>query len=171
MNVMNKVFAELMKKVDKNNYLESLNNAFLGMGTNKHYPTDAEFKEVFINKDIYTFKKRDYLLRKLENHKRSRELIEIPDYTVEHVMPQKLTEAWQQELGEDFQQIYQKWLHKIGNLTLTGHNSAYGNRTFKKKRDMPEKGLRYSTLQLESKFQKHRTMERRRYHRQSRKTC
>ena len=152
MNVMNKVFAELMKKVDKNNYLESLNNAFLGMGTNKHYPTDAEFKEVFINKDIYTFKKRDYLLRKLENCKRSRELIEIPDYTVEHVMPQKLTEAWQQELGEDFQQIYKKWLHKIGNLTLTGHNSEYGNRSFKKKRDMPEKGLRFSPLHLNQSF-------------------
>ena len=150
--VMNKVFAALMNEVDKNNYLESLNNAFLGMGTNKRYPTDTEFKEVFINKDIYNFKKRNYLLRKLENCKRSRELIEIPDYTVEHVMPQKLTEEWQQELGENFQQIYQKWLHKIGNLTLTGHNSEYGNRSFKKKRDIPEKGLRYSPLHLNQSF-------------------
>ena len=67
-------------------------------------------------------------------------------------MPQKLTEEWQQELGENFQQIYQKWLHKIGNLTLTGHNSEYGNRSFKKKRDMPEKGLRYSPLHLNQSF-------------------
>ena len=152
LRVMNKVFAELMNKVDKSNYLESLNNAFLGMGTNKCYPTDTEFKGVFINKDIYNFKKRNYLLRKLENCKRSRELIEISDYTVEHVMPQTLTEEWKQELGEDFQQIYQTWLHKIGNLTLTGHNSEYGNRSFKEKRDMPEKGLRYSPLHLNQSF-------------------
>ena len=150
--VMNKVFAALMNEVDKNNYLKSLNNAFLAMDTNKSYPTDTEFKKVFINKDIYNFKKRNYLLRKLENCKRSRELIEIPDYTVEHVMPQNLTEEWQQELGEDFQQIYQKWLHKIGNLTLTGHNSEYSNRSFKEKRDMPEKGLRYSPLHLNQSF-------------------
>ena len=152
MTVMNKLFATLMSEVDKDNYLESLNNAFLGMDTNKCYPTDAEFKEVFINKDIYTFKKRNYLLRKLENCKRSREPIEISDYTVEHVMPRKLTEEWQQELGEDFQQIYQKWLHKIGNLTLTGYNPDYSNRPFKEKRDLPKKGLRYSPLHLNQSF-------------------
>ena len=152
MNVMNKMFAELMSKVDKSNYLESLNNAFLAMDTNKSYPTDTEFKEDFIKKDVYNFKRRDYLLRKLENCKRTRELIEIPDYTVEHIMPQKLTEEWQQELGENFQQIYQKWLHKIGNLTLTGHNSEYSNHSFKKKRDLPEKGLRFSTLHLNQSF-------------------
>ena len=76
---MNKMFAELMNEVDKNNYLESLNNAFLGMDTNKRYPTDTEFKEAFIHKDVYNFeqKKRDYLLRKLENCERSKELIKF----------------------------------------------------------------------------------------------
>ena len=67
-------------------------------------------------------------------------------------MPQTLTEEWQQELGEDFQQIYQKWLHKIGNLTLTGYNPEYSNRPFKEKRDMSEKGLRYSRFHLNKSF-------------------
>ena len=150
---MNKVFAELMSKVNKNNYLESLNDAFLGMDTNKRYPTDTEFKEAFIRKDVYTFTRRDYLLRKLENCERSKEPItNFSGYTVEHIMPQNLTEAWQQELGEDFQQIYQNWLHKIGNLTLTAHNSEYGNRSFKEKRDMDKKGLCYSPLHLNQSF-------------------
>ena len=151
--VMNKVFAALMNEVDKNNYLESLNNAFLGMDTNKRYPTDIEFKEAFIHKDVYNnFKRRDYLFLKLENYERSKEPIKSSDYTIEHVMPQKLTEAWQQELGKDFQRIHQRWLHKIGNLTLTNHNSEYGNRTFKKKRDMPKKGLRFSRFHLNQDF-------------------
>lgn len=150
---MNKMFAELMNEVDKNNYLESLNNAFLGMDTNKRYPKDSEFKEAFIHKDVYNFKnKRDYLLHKLENCGRSQESINFSNYTIEHVMPQNLTKVWQQELGENFRRIHQKWLHRIGNLTLTRYNSEYGNRPFKEKRDMPKKGLRYSCLHLNQSF-------------------
>ena len=150
---MNKMFAELINEVDKNNYLESLNNAFLGMDTNKRYPKDSEFKEAFIKKDVYNFiNKRDYLLRKLETCGRSKEPTNFSNYTIEHIMPQNLTEAWQQELGENFQRIHQRWLHRIGNLTLTLYNSEYGNRTFKEKRDMPKKGLRYSSLHLNQSF-------------------
>ena len=151
-SVMNKMFATLMNEINKDNYLESLNNAFLDMRTYKRYPTDTEFKAAFINKDVYNFTRRDYLLRKLENYGRSKEPIEVPDYTIEHVMPQTLTEAWQRELGEDFRGIHQRWLHKIGNLTLTGYNPEYSNLTFKKKRDMPEKGLRFSPLHLNQSF-------------------
>ena len=151
-NPMNKMFAELMNEVDKNSYLESLNNAFLGMDTNKRYPTDTEFKVAFIHKDVYNFNRRDYLLRKLENCERSKALTNFSGYTVEHIMPQNLTEAWKQELGEDFRRIHQRWLHRIGNLTLTGYNSEYGNRSFKEKRDMKKKGLRYSPLHLNQGF-------------------
>ena len=150
--VMNKLFAALMNEVDKDNYLDSLNNAFLNMRTYRRYPTDTEFKEAFINKDVYNFTRRNYLLRKLENHERSKEPIEVSGYTVEHVMPQKLTEAWQKELGENFQRIHEVWLHKIGNLTLTGYNPKYSNRSFEEKRDMPKKGLRYSPLHLNQSF-------------------
>ena len=150
--VMNKVFASLMNEVDKDNYLESLNDAFLGMDTNKRYPKDLEFKETFIHKDVYNFKnKRDYLLDKLENHER-KEPIEVSDYTIEHIMPQNLTEQWKRELGTDFQQIHQRWLHKIGNLTLTGYNREYSNHTFKEKRDLRNIGLRYSPLHLNQSF-------------------
>ena len=150
---MNKMFAELMNEVDKNNYLESLNNAFLGMDTNKRYPKDSEFKESFINKDVYNFiNKRDYLLRKLETCGRSKEPTNFSNYTIEHIMPQNLTEAWKRELGKDFRQIHQRWLHRIGNLTLTAHNSEYSNRPFKEKRDMPEKGLGFSSLHLNHSF-------------------
>ncbi len=62
-------------------------------------------------------------------------------------MPQTLTPEWQRDLGENFQAIHEKYLHTIGNLTLTGYNYEYGNKPFQEKRDM-EKGFKQSPLKL-----------------------
>lgn len=62
-------------------------------------------------------------------------------------MPQTLTEEWKKDLGENFQAIHNKYLHTIGNLTKTGYNSEYSNKSFQKKRDM-EKGFKDSPLRL-----------------------
>ena len=51
-------------------------------------------------------------------------------------MPQHLTPAWVKELGEDYEEIHETWLHRMANLTLTGYNSKYSNSTFVEKRDM-----------------------------------
>ncbi|GAA6794171.1 hypothetical protein BTM500_06850 [Helicobacter pylori] len=69
------------------------------------------------------------------------------EYTIEHIMPQKLTEEWERDLGENFQAIHDKYLHTIGNLTLTGYNSTYSNRSFQEKQGM-EKGFKDSPLRL-----------------------
>ncbi len=62
-------------------------------------------------------------------------------------MPQTLTPEWQRDLGENFKAIHEKYLHTIGNLTLTGYNSEYSNKPFKEKRDM-ENGFKQSSLKL-----------------------
>ncbi|GAA9423927.1 hypothetical protein TH0833_11590 [Helicobacter pylori] len=64
-------------------------------------------------------------------------------------MPQKLDEEeeWKRDLGENFQEIHDKYLHTIGNLTLTGYNQKYGNKSFQEKRGM-EKGFKQSPLKL-----------------------
>ncbi len=62
-------------------------------------------------------------------------------------MPQTLTEEWERDLGENFQAIHDKYLHTIGNLTLTGYNKEYSNKSFQEKRDM-EKGFKQSPLRL-----------------------
>jgi len=120
----------------------------LGLTDNRRYPLDAEFKEQFILKDVYNFKRRNYLLRKLENHER-RELITVSDYTIEHIMPQNpnLSETWQQELGENWQEVQEKYLHTIGNLTLTGYNPELSDRPFKEKQCICG-GFRDSPLRL-----------------------
>ncbi len=62
-------------------------------------------------------------------------------------MPQTLTEEWERDLGENFEAIHEKYLHTIGNLTLTGYNSEYSNNSFQEKRDM-ENGFKQSSLKL-----------------------
>lgn len=42
-------------------------------------------------------------------------------------MPQHLTPVWQKELGDDYEQIHELWLHRMANLTLTAYNSKYGD--------------------------------------------
>ena len=46
---------------------------------------------------------------------------------IEHIMPQTLTEEWKSELGEDWQQKHDLYLHTLGNLTLTAYNSELSN--------------------------------------------
>ncbi|GAA9852267.1 hypothetical protein VN0606_13240 [Helicobacter pylori] len=62
-------------------------------------------------------------------------------------MPQTLTEEWKKDLGENFQEIHDKYLHTIGNLTLTGYNDKYSNKSFQEKKGM-EKGFKNSPLRL-----------------------
>ena len=113
-------------------------------------PSDSEFEREFLIKDVYNLRTRNYLrnymLPKLENHER-KEPIRVEDYTIEHVMPQTLSEEWQSELGESWREMHEKYLHTIGNLTLTGYNSELSNNTFIDKQ-LIEGGFLDSPLRL-----------------------
>ncbi len=137
-NSMNKTFATFSKSIlDKENYLESVKAKFLLLDSYRRFPTDEEFKQAFTTKDVYNFRPRNYLLRKLENYKR-KELVQVDDYTIEHIMPQNenLSMEWRQDLGEKWQSIQATYLHTLGNLTLTGYNSELSDRPFLEKRNM-----------------------------------
>ena len=99
-------------------------------------------------RDLYNFPRRSYRLRRLENHDR-KERVPVDEYTIEHIMPQNetLSATWRQELGSEWQQVRERWLHTLGNLTLTGYNSEYGDRPFSVKRDM-QGGFKASPLRL-----------------------
>ena len=144
---LNRIFATLMLKIDKSNYLQSLKRAFAQMPFSQRYPSDTEFNEKFCIKDVYNFHSCGYLLCKLENHGHNKEPIRLKDCTIEHVMPQTLSEQWKTELGENWEEVYEKYLHTIGNLTLTGYNSELGNHTFIDKQLM-EGGFLDSPLHL-----------------------
>ncbi|PDW88269.1 DUF262 and DUF1524 domain-containing protein [Helicobacter pylori] len=146
-NSLNKVFASFTKKINKDQYRESIKAHFLSLEkTTGKFPKDSEFKDSLITIDFYKFKKNKYFLERLENFD-TKEPVDTQKCNIEHIMPQTLTPKWQRDLGENFQAIHEKYLHTIGNLTLTGYNSEYRDKPFKEKRDM-EKGFKQSPLRL-----------------------
>ncbi|WRB09813.1 DUF262 and DUF1524 domain-containing protein [Helicobacter pylori] len=149
-NSLNKIFPFVTKKINKVQYLESI-KAYFGYLTEKQrFPNDDEFRNSFITIDFYSFKKKEYFFERLEgnfNDFNTKEPVNTQECTIEHIMPQTLTKEWKRDLGENFQAIHDQYLHTIGNLTLTGYNSEYSNRSFQEKRDM-EKGFKQSSLRL-----------------------
>lgn len=146
-NGLNKIFASFTKKINKDQYLESIKAHFLSLETTKgKFPKDSEFKNLFITIDFYNLKEKKYFLERLENFD-TKEPVNTKECTIEHIIPQTLTEEWKRDLGENFQAIHDKYLHTIGNLTLTGYNEKYSNNSFQEKRDM-EKGFKQSPLKL-----------------------
>lgn len=145
-NSLNKIFASFTKKINKDQYLESIKAHFGYLTEKQRFPNNDEFKEHFITIDFYHFKKNKYFFERLEKFD-TEEPVNTQECTTEHIMPQTLEEEWERDLGENFQAIHDKYLHTIGNLTLTGYNSEYSNKSFQEKRDM-EKGFKQSPLKL-----------------------
>lgn len=149
-NSLNKTFANLYKSILPSDYLLSFQAALLSKDSYRRFPRDEEFLQQLKIKDVYNFRSRNYLLRKLENHARTNELVDVEQYTIEHILPQnkRLSKEWVNALGDKWQETQAKYLHTIGNLTLTGYNSEYSDLPFLEKRDFPEKGFKDSPLHL-----------------------
>ncbi|MBH0288757.1 DUF262 and DUF1524 domain-containing protein [Helicobacter pylori] len=145
-NSLNKIFPSFTKKIDKKQYLKSVEKHFGSLKGKQRFPNNDEFKDLFITIDFYHFKKNKSFLERLENFD-TKEPVNTQKCSIEHIMPQTLTPEWRKDLGENFEAIHKNYLHTIGNLTLTGYNSEYSNNSFREKRDM-EKGFKQSPLKL-----------------------
>lgn len=150
-----RTFATFGRSIQKDDYLNSIRQHFHSLPTPRHFPADEKFKELFIEREMYPLQGRSsYWLRRLENHDR-KEPISINQeggsgkYSVEHILPQtrNLSPAWRDMLGGNWPDVQERYLHTVGNLTLTGYNSEYGARPFNEKRDM-EGGFKDSPLRL-----------------------
>ena len=148
-NSLNKTFATFNKSLKKDRYLESIQALLLGLPSYRRFPTDDEFRRDLQTRDLYNFPRRSYWLRRLENYGR-KERVPVDEYTIEHILPQNenLSAAWKLALGAEWERIQQTWLHTLGNLTLTGYNSEYSDRTFTEKRDKQPGGFKESPLKL-----------------------
>jgi uncharacterized protein with ParB-like and HNH nuclease domain/predicted transport protein len=147
-NSMNKTFATIYKSIQMSNYLESTKATFQLMDSYKRFPADSEFEKEIVVKDVYNFRNRNYMLSKIENYNR-KEYVNVDDYTIEHILPQNpdLSSQWQTMLGENWQEIQSKYLHSLGNLTLTGYNSELSDRPFSQKKTI-EGGFNDSPIRL-----------------------
>lgn len=137
-NSLNKTFATLYKRIKRETYLESVKAAFILVDGYRRFPSDTEFSKELQIKDVYNFRSRNYLLESLENYNR-KELVNAENYTIEHILPQNqnVSSQWQNELGGDWERTKAKYLHSLGNLTLTGYNSELSDRPFSVKKTIP----------------------------------
>lgn len=113
---------------------------------------DTEFRERFVAAKLYgagdRIDKTKLILERLEASHRHKEVVSTDDLTIEHVMPQTLTDWWKQHLGDSWEVVHETLLDTIGNLTLTGYNTPLSNEGFNQKRQI----LAKSHLELNRYF-------------------
>lgn len=97
-------------------------------------PLIEEFNINFSQTPIYNNPKflKNFLVR-LETSN-TKEQTDFTNFSIEHIMPQHLTETWKNEINYDPIK-YNKTLHSIGNLTLTADNSELSNKPYTIKKD------------------------------------
>ena len=113
------------------------------------FPDDAEFSRRLQAVRLYSdfdYGLCHYILSRLENYG-SNEPSPVGEYQIEHIMPQQPGAEWQQMLGDDWERLHSEWLHRLGNLTLTGYNPAMSNRPFHEKKTIPG-GFNQSAVRL-----------------------
>ena len=115
---------------------------------NYRFPGDDEFRRELRERDLYGLRVCAYLLERLENHG-SLEPTDTSRYSIEHIMPQneKLSPEWRRMLGDGWREVQRQRLHRLGNLTLTGYNSTYSDRSFEDKQSIPG-GFSESSVRL-----------------------
>ena len=151
-NSLNRSFMTLYEKVDKNDYLRSLQKWLLTRAGQQRFPKNKEVIESLKYKDVYNIQKsKTYLLERLENFENNEPVIikGNTDITIEHIFPQNPDPKWKDDLGTDeYNSIKENYLNTIGNLTLSGNNGKLGNKPFVYKRDLEKAGYKDSRLWL-----------------------
>lgn len=142
------VFANLAYRIVSERPLESVKVGLARLTKIYGFPSDQDFRKALEEQDIYQKRVCFDLLDRLENYG-NKEPVDTSRYSIEHIMPQneKLSPAWRQMLGEHWRDIQREWLHRLGNLTLTGYNSTYSDRSFEEKKTI-KGGFEDSSIRL-----------------------
>ncbi len=133
-NSMQKTFATMRNAIRNDDYLNSLKAVFYYLDSYKQFPNNEMFKSALCTRNMYSLRISKYVFVKLENEG-NKEPIPYSGYTIEHILPQNkdLKDEWKQSLGENYAEIQAKYLHTLGNLTLTRYNSEMGDKPFAEK--------------------------------------
>lgn len=122
---------------NKEHYYDAIVSFMLQLSSKDAIPSDSDFSLALKERNLYRKNALcKYLLTKIENQ--GKEKIITDNLTIEHIMPQNknLSTAWQKMLGEDWESVRERYLHTLGNLTLTGYNSELGDKPFLDKKEL-----------------------------------
>jgi len=132
-NQLNKIFPSVCPLI-QSKYSDNIVEGFKTILQSKGYPKDNEFLLRFRETKFYgggdRVVKTKLILETIESSYNHREEVPFENLTIEHIMPQTLSEWWQEHLGEEWDDTHELYLHTIGNLTLTAYNAELSNDDF-----------------------------------------
>jgi len=110
----------------------------------RYWPADDQLREAIRTRPFYLSGRgpqRKAILERLEQSYGHPEQIDFgtSDLTIEHVLPQTLSEEWREHLanlGQDPDEVHRDLVHTLGNLTLTAFNGTLSNNPFERKRQI-----------------------------------
>ncbi len=121
---------------NKKHYYDAIVSFFMQLTSKDALVDDNTFVQALKYNNLYRKNALcKFLLVDIENQ--GKEKLEIEELSIEHIMPQNknLSTSWQKMIGEDvWKEVQDKYLHTLGNLTLTGYNSEYGDLPFVEKK-------------------------------------
>ena len=124
-------------KENYNFYYKAIESYLCTIKTEDKMPNDNMFIEGLKYGNMYASTKSKILrmfFDLIENH--GKEKVDMSDLTIEHIMPETLSSIWKSELGDNYQEVYDKYVHTLGNLSITGYNSEYSNDPYKEKKKL-----------------------------------
>lgn len=147
-NSLNKTFATMKNSIKPDDYLNSVKALLILLDSYKEFPNDEKFIATFLTRDIFNMNRCRYILGRLENWD-NKSVVLTENLTIEHIIPQNpnLSSDWIAALGSNWSEVQKRYLHTIGNLTLTAYNSEMSDSSFIDKLDMAG-GFRESALRL-----------------------
>jgi uncharacterized protein with ParB-like and HNH nuclease domain len=134
-NALNKLFLQWTRNFPANQHAAWLRASMSSGAGGRRFPSDVEFSEAFTNQPQYGRGATRFILCRLEQSFQHKEPVDLASTTIEHVLPQTVTETWLAELGGDAKEAHARLVGTLGNLTLTGYNAELGNLSFPEKKE------------------------------------
>ena len=142
LNLYNRIFGKVAANKQEDRYYQAI-YAFLKTLTSRDaLPSEEDVSKNLKDYPLYkNVKFATYILYKLENGRYPKpysEFVTAKSVTVEHIMPQNLTEEWIEDLGEDAETIHELYVNTLGNLSLSSRdkNSSMSDDSFADKKEI-----------------------------------
>lgn len=151
-NALNKVFMTLHRDVLKlfaaapegTTYTDAATYLLRLRSGSWELPRDAEVRRSLATRNVYRMPlgAREFLFERFENQNSNEMGIDIVQglrdgtISIEHIMPQTLSNEWRNALGPEWERIHHDYCHTLANLTVTAYNTRYSNATFIEKLNM-----------------------------------
>ena len=138
-NQLKRIFLQSAKEFVDADTLAWIRNNLSSGKAGRRWPSDPEFRQEWQRYNMYSVQWRcKQVLTSLERSFGHKEPAALNDATIEHVMPQTLTEEWRQMIASDGvpEKIQALLGDTIGNLTLTAYNPELSNLSFDEKKKL-----------------------------------